>query len=443
MNRVERLAGPRRKTRGGALLTATVATALLGVATSAVAQQVTYAKDVAPIMQRKCTQCHHANTGAPMSLTTYDEVRPWARNIKARVAAREMPPWHLDNTVGVRKYKNDLSLAPQEIDTIVKWVDAGALGGNPADAPPPQKFAPEDAWHIGKPDLVVKMNGVQKMYAKGPDWWIDYFADIPLTEDRYIKAMEIRPGNRRIVHHVVMSVIEPDAPPGTPEGGVNLHEYAVGKYGDTFADNTGRLLKKGSRLRYDMHYFAVGEEMSDQTEMAFIFYPKGFVPKYEVRSLSFRNRPFDELEIPPNSVVRHDGYFRLNRPARIDAFQPHMHMRGKAMTLEAILPDNSVEILSSVDRFDFNWHVSYLYADGYEPLLPAGTVLHMIGIHDNTANNKRNPDPNMWAGFGERSVDDMLQVWINVVYLDDAEYNRLVAERKNNRTNTQQQQQQQ
>ncbi len=163
--------------------------------------------------------------------------------------------------------------------------------------------------------------------------------------------------------------------------------------------------------------------------MAFIFYPKDYQPKYDVRSIAFRNRPFDELEIPPNTVVRHDGYFRLNKAARIDAFQPHMHMRGKAMTLEAILPDNSVETLSSVDHFDFNWHVSYLYADGSEPLLPAGTVLHMIGIHDNTANNKRNPDPTMWAGFGERSVDDMLQVWLNVVYFDEPEYQRLVAER--------------
>jgi hypothetical protein len=378
-----------------------------------------------------------------MPLTSFEEVRPWARSIKTRVSNREMPPWHLDKTVGIRHYKNDLSLNEADIATILKWVDAGAPGGNAADAPAPQKFAPEDAWHIGKPDLVVPMGDEHTMYAKGPDWWIDYFADVEIPEDRYIKAMEIRPGARRIVHHVVMYVIEPDAPASAPEGGINLHEYAVGKYGDTFAPNTGRLLKKGSRLRFDMHYFAVGEELKDRTEMAFSFYPKGYVPKYEVRSLSFRNRPFDELEIPPNTVVRHDGYFRLNKPARIDAFQPHMHMRGKAMTLEAIMPDNSVEILSSVDHFDFNWHVSYLYADGYEPLLPAGTVLHMIGVHDNTANNKRNPDPSMWAGFGERSVDDMLQLWINVVYLDDAEFTRLVAERAKGggKTATQQQQQ--
>jgi hypothetical protein len=395
---------------------------------------LTFAKDIAPIFQAKCTQCHHPGTATPMSLTTYDEARPWARSIRNRVANREMPPWHMDKTVGIRKFKNDLSLSDQQIAAIVRWVDEGAIGGNPADMPPAQTFGPEDVWHIGKPDLIVTMNGTHKMYAKGPDWWIDYFADVPLTEDRYIKAMEMRPGNRRIVHHAVANAIEPDAPPGAPEGGVNLQEYAVGKYGDTFADNTGRLLKKGTKLRFDMHYFAAGEELTDQTSIAFIFYPKGFVPKYEMRSIAVRNLPNDELEIPPNSVSRHDGYFRLPKPARIDAVQPHMHMRGKAMTIEAINLDNTVTVLSSIDHFDFNWHILYDYADDVAPLLPAGTVIHFIGIHDNTSANKRNPDPNMWVGYGERSVDDMLQLWLNVVYLDEAEFQRLVAERKAKQT---------
>ena len=268
------------------------------------------------------------------------------------------------------------------------------------------------------------------MYANGPDWWIDQFAELKLDEDRWIQAMEIKPSNPKIVHHAVVNVIEPDAPPGAPPGGVQLHEYAVGKYGDMFAENTGRLLKKGSRLRFDMHYFAVGSEQHNRTTIAFRFYPKGFVPKYQVRSVPIRNIPNDELEIPPNSVVRTDGYYRLMRNARIDAFQPHMHMRGRGMTLEAINLDNTTTILSSVDHFNFNWHINYIYADDAAPLLPAGTVLHMIGIHDNTAANPRNPDPSVWAGFGERSVDDMLQVWLNLVYLDDAEFNRLVEERK-------------
>jgi hypothetical protein len=180
-----------------------------------------------------------------------------------------------------------------------------------------------------------------------------------------------------------------------------------------------------------MHYFATGDEQHNRTTIAFKFYPKGVVPKYRVRSVSIRNIPNDELEVPPNSVVRTDGYYRLTRNARIDAFQPHMHMRGRGMTLEAINLDNTTTVLSSVDHFNFNWHINYIYADDSAPLLPAGTVLHMIGIHDNTSSNPRNPDPAMWAGFGERSVDDMLQVWLNIVDLDDNEYKRLVEERKN------------
>ena len=391
----------------------------------------TFAKDVAPIFQKSCQTCHHQGTSAPMSLVTYDEVRPWARSIQQRVANRDMPPWHLDKTVGIRHYKNDRSLSDDEIATIVRWVDAGAPQGNPADMPAPLTFRAEADWFIGEPDLKVTTPSDFAMYATGPDWWIDQFAEVKLTEDRWIKAMEIKPSNPKIVHHVVVYAIEPDAPEGTPETGVQLHEYAVGKYGDIFGDNTGRLLKKGTRLRYDMHYFAIGSEQHNKTTIAFKFYPKGVMPKYQVRSQAIRNIPNDELEVPPNTVVRTDGYFRLPRPARIDAFQPHMHMRGRGLTVEAIDPvTNKTFILSSVDHFDFNWHINYVYADEAAPLLPAGTVLHLIGIHDNTAANRRNPDPNMWVGFGERSVDDMLQVWLDMVYLDDAEYQRLVEERK-------------
>ena len=394
-------------------------------------QSPTFSRDVAPILQRSCQTCHHQGTSAPMSLVTYDEVRPWARSIRQRVANREMPPWHLDKTVGIRRYKNDRSLSDDEIATVVRWVDSGAPQGNPADMPPALTFRSEADWFVGDPDLKVTTPNDFTMYANGPDWWIDQFAEVELTEDRWIKAMEIKPSNPKIVHHVVVYVIEPDAPEGTPESGVQLHEYAVGKYGDIFGDNTGRLLKKGTRLRYDMHYFAIGSEQHNKTTIAFKFYPKGVTPKYQVRSQAIRNIPNDELDVPPNTVVRTDGYFRLARNARIDAFQPHMHMRGRGLTVEAIDPTtNRTQILSSVDHFDFNWHINYVYADDAAPLLPAGTVLHLIGIHDNTSANKRNPDPAMWAGFGERSVDDMLQVWLNIVYLDDAEFQRLVEARK-------------
>jgi mono/diheme cytochrome c family protein len=387
-------------------------------------KEVTFTKDIAPIFQKSCQSCHHAGTAAPMSLITYQDARPWARSIKQRTQNREMPPWHLDKTVGIKKYKNDISLNDAEIATIARWVDQGTKQGDPKDMPPPLTFKPETDWFIGKPDLIVTFEKEHTMYAHGPDWWIDKFADSGLTEDRWIKAMQIKPSNPKIVHHAVTSVMDAEGPEGR-----ELNEYAVGKYGDIFEDNTGRLLKAGSRIRFDMHYFANGEESKDRTSLGIVFYPKGYVPKYKVEVVSFRNIPNDELEIPANSIVRNDGYFRLPRAARIDIFQPHMHMRGRGMTLEAINLDNTRTVLSSVDHFDFNWHIGYAYADDVAPLLPAGTVLHAIGIHDNTTANKRNPDSNMWAGYGERSVDDMLQLRLHVVYLSDAEYQELVAER--------------
>src|SRR5277367_1948608 len=191
-------------------------TARAAEATGASDSQATFSKDVAPIFQKSCQSCHHAGTMAPMSLMTYEEVRPWARSIKQRVVTRDMPPWHLDGTVGIRDYKNDISLNNREIATIAKWVDAGAPQGSPADMPKPLSFASDTEWFIGKPDLTVTTPKDFVMYAKGPDWWIDQFAEMTLTEDRWIKAMEVKPGNRNIVHHCVVYVLEPHAPAGTP-----------------------------------------------------------------------------------------------------------------------------------------------------------------------------------------------------------------------------------
>ncbi|HWE53659.1 MAG TPA: hypothetical protein VG273_27970 [Bryobacteraceae bacterium] len=414
----------------GALLIPLLVVGQKSVAQKPAPSNPTFSKDVAPIFEKSCQSCHHGGTSAPMPLLTYQDARPWAKSIKEKVARRDMPPWHLDKTVGIRKYKNDISLSNDQIATIVRWVDAGAPEGNPADMPKPLTFPAESLWFIGPPDLTSTSDTEFTMYAKGPDWWLDQYSQLTLTEDRWVKAMEVKPSNPRVVHHAVVYAIEPDAPAGTPETGIQLTEYAVGKYGDIFSENTGRLLKKGTKLRFDMHYFATGKEEKNKITIAFKFYPKGFVPKYQVRSVAIRNMPNDELDIPPNSVVRTDGYYRLTQNARIDAFQPHMHMRGRGMTLEAINLNNTTEILSSVDHFNFNWHINYIYADDVTPLLPKGTVLHMIGIHDNTSANPRNPDPSVWAGYGERSVDDMVQIWLDLVYLNDADFQQMVEARK-------------
>ena len=178
-------------------------------AAQAAAETPTFARDVAPIFQAKCQVCHRPESMAPMSLLTYEQSRPWARSIRNRVALREMPPWHLDPTVGIQRYKNDLSLTDEQIDTIVRWVDGGAPRGDPADLPPPVEWPDEESWEIGTPDWIVT-SPEHTMYAEGTDWWPNFTVDSGLTEDRYIKAIETKPSpaGRRVVHHAVTSLAQ-------------------------------------------------------------------------------------------------------------------------------------------------------------------------------------------------------------------------------------------
>jgi hypothetical protein len=414
------------------------------------AGQVTFTKDVAPILQRSCQKCHRPGSMAPMSLMTYEDSRPWARAIKTKVSTREMPPWYIDRTVGISKFKDDPSLSDADIATIVKWADTGAARGNPADMPPPVQFQDDDVWHIGKPDLVVKSK-VHTIPANGSDWWGDYIVDTGLTEDRYLKAVETKPspGSKQVVHHAVTYLMqdESDSPAlvgrggGSSDGGF-LNEYAVGKNGDIFPEGTGRLVKAGAKVRFNMHFHPIGEEKQDQTEVAMVFYPKGYVPKYYLNSSHTGDT--EDLDLPPGmDNIRSDGYSRLTKNARLTAFQPHLHNRGKAQCIEAILPDGKVETLSCVNNYKFGWHIVYNYADDVQPLLPAGTMLHVISWHNNTASNRYNPDPRNWAGFGQRSIDDMSFAWVNYVWLTDEDFQKQVAERKASqpRVGTTQQQQ--
>jgi hypothetical protein len=378
---------------------------------------------------------------APMSLLTYEDVRPWARAIKTKVSLREMPPWFIDRTVGISKFNNDPSLSDAEIATLVKWADSGALRGNPADLPPPVQFQDDDIWHIGKPDLVVKSTR-HTIPASGSDWWGDYVVDTGLTEDRYLKAVETKPsmGSKQVVHHAVTYLIqdESDAPAlvgrgGNIEGGGFLNEYAVGKNGDVFPEGTGRLVKAGSKIRFNMHYHPIGEEKQDQSEVALVFYPKGYVPKYYISAQ--HTGDIEDLDLPPGQDnIRSDGYSRLTKNARITSFQPHLHNRGKAQCIEAIYPDGKIETLSCVNNYKFGWHVVYNYQEDVQPLLPAGTLLHVISWHNNTASNRYNPDPRNWAGFGQRSIDDMSFAWVNYVFLTDEDFQKQVAERKSSQT---------
>ena len=410
---------------------------------AAPADEVTFSKDVAPILRQRCEACHREGQMAPMSLVTYEEVRPWARAIRRKVAAREMPPWHIDRTVGIQAFANDISLTDAQIAAIVAWVDAGAPRGDPADLPTPAVWPSGDVWRLagrmgGDPDLVV-VSPPWTQPAAGQDQWYQPLVETGLTEDRWVRGVEVRPSirGRRIVHHALARVVQQEEPDDfTPAvdfsgRGAFLTEFAVGKNGDVFRENTGKLLKAGAGISYDIHYHSVGEEITDRTEVGLWFHPAGFTPKYRVYAQVLGTRQaMETFDLPPGEKTVHHAYAPLPLPARIENYQPHMHVRGTAMSMKAIHPDGRVEMLSHVGSFDFNWHVNYVYAEDAAPVLPKGTVIHLTAWHDNTASNPNNPDPEQWVGWGQRSYDDMYHAHVNVTYLTDEDYERIVAGRR-------------
>ncbi|HWF10369.1 MAG TPA: hypothetical protein VG297_18000 [Bryobacteraceae bacterium] len=434
-------------------------TATAAEITPATPRSVTFTKDIAPILQARCQECHRKGSMAPMSLVTYEETRPWAKAIRQRVITRQMPPWHIDKAVGVQKFKNDMSLTDDQIDTVVRWVDAGAPQGDLKDMPAPRQWPAENEWKaakdLGQPDLVVKSEPYT-MAAHHQDVWWRPVSDIPLTEPRWVRAVEMRPGTaagRKITHHAVAYLAQGSAadadtdsfgPAGDPglRGRAMLMEWAVGKGYDLYRPDSGKLLLPGAQISWDVHIHAVGEQIRDNVELGIWLYPKGQEPKHRTYLTGFQalrgfqsstasqQRAGRNIDIPPNSIAQFDNYTVLKQAAMLENFQPHMHLRGKAMSVEAILPDGTVQPVSYVGNFNFNWMTNYIYADDAAPVFPKGTMIHVTATYDNTTANPNNPDPDQWVGFGDRTVDEMGHAWMNVTYISDEEYAAWAAKNK-------------
>jgi len=415
---------------------------------------VTFTKDIAPILQDKCQDCHRSGGMAPMPLITYQEARPWAKSIKERVVQRQMPPWFIDKNVGIQHFKNDVSLSDQQIATIAKWVDSGAPMGNPKDMPPPKKFDDEGGWKLAKifgrePDMVIE-GPDYTMPAHGQDQWWRPTTNVNLSEPRWVQAVEMQPSTqlaRRMFHHVLANLYQDETNAPSPlvkvdlgrngsnfgAGGAGaglLMEWAIGKNYDIYNPGTGKLLMPGAQIRWEYHVHASGEEITGHPKLAVYFYPKGETPKHRTYLTLFGstgNGRSATLDIPPNSVAEAEGYHVLRAAAVLENFQPHMHLRGKAMMIQAILPTGQVETLSYVDHFNFNWMTNYIYADDTAPVLPKGTVIHVKAWYDNTRANPNNPDPDQWVGYGDRTVDEMGHAWVNVMYITDEEYKEWAA----------------
>jgi mono/diheme cytochrome c family protein len=406
------------------------------------AGSVTFNKDIAPILQQNCQSCHRPGQIGPMSLLSYQEARPWARSIKAQVVARNMPPWFIDKHIGIQKFKNDISLSDKQIALIAKWVDAGAPEGNSADLPTAKAWDDSTNWHIGKPDVVVTLKKDIIVKAKAADAWYDLPAeDLGFKTDRYVTAVEIKPiKGFKVLHHNTSTLAEPDDEEAmaTSKGTSNLQEYAVGKYGNVFPDGTAMLVRAGSKLFANIHTHADGEETAANFAWALKLLPEGQKPAHVMHSQQLGG-PGTDIDIPANQKnVRVDGYTVFTKPAVITAFQPHMHIHGQAQCAELIYPASTLtrlgnartETMACTDRFKFDWHVTYEFADDVQPIIPAGTILHVISLYDNTQGNKAAADPFNWTGPGNRTIDEMGFAWINWYDLTDEEYTKAVAARK-------------
>jgi len=374
--------------------------------------QVTFHKDVLPVLQKNCQGCHRPGEAAPISFLTYKSTRPFAKAIKEAASTRRMPPWHADPHFG--KFSNDKSLTQTEINTLTAWADTGAKEGNPKDAPQPVSFI--DGWNIGKPDLVLEMPKPFTIPAQGTVDYTYYIIPVGNKEDIWVERAEVRPGNRAVLHHVIAFVRPPgsrwlkNAVPGepfTPQrenafGGQWLTAYAPGMPPQVLPPGKARRLPAGSDIVLQMHYTANGKEQTDASKIGLLFAKQP--PQEQVLTLAVQNNRF---EIPPHEA-NHEvkAELVLQQDSTLSALMPHMHLRGKDFLFRATYPSGESEVLLSVPRYDFSWQL--IYEPAGQKLLPKGTKIHAVAHFDNSANNKSNPDPTKPVRFGEQSWEEMM-----------------------------------
>lgn len=415
------------------------------------AAEITFHKDIEPILQRSCQNCHRDGGAGPMPLVSYDQVAPYAGLIEYKTGLRDragaMPPWYMEKNIGIQSYKDDPSLSDEEIAAISTWARSGTPKGDTADAPETLVFDDSVKWQAGNPDLVVVMNDVTKL-AGTPDWWgeIDY-RPTGLTEDRYVKSVEVvevndvdnqagagqeTVGGRYIFHHMIWGTAELDEKGERAAGQISMpwpvHE--VGRNADIFDEDAGRLLKAGSWIVSDsVHLHSNGRDTTGHLEVGFTFHEKGYEPKYQNAFIGLGNGVDISIQGNQKDQELH-AYTVLNQHTKVITFEPHLHAPGERMCLEAIW-GYTIETLSCVG-YDHNWVRGYPYTDDAAPLLPKGTILHITGYMNNTDTNPNVPDPRNWQGSGNRSVTNMfIDLGIRVTMTDE-QFQEAMEERRQN-----------
>jgi hypothetical protein len=411
----------------------------------------TYSRDLAPILYRNCTACHRPGEIGPMPLLSYKDVRPWAKSIAARVEAGTMPPWHADPSVG--EFDNDRRLSAADKDTIARWAAAGAPEGNPGDLPPQPKYA--DGWMIGQPDTILSMQEDYPLPASGAIAYQYFEVPTNFAEDRWIQAFEVRPGNRAVVHHVIVYTKPPQAAgspravsargsaragarpvplfefgpdmeipagqtggrplapdqrptPGpndrpAPRGlGASIGAYVPGNSTRVYPEGTAARLVAGSTLVFQMHYTTTGTATTDRTSIGLVFAKTP--PPTELHFTALLN---GALHIPAGDPDhRVDAEMTMNRDVTLWSMLPHTHVRGKQWRYDVTCPDGRNETILVVPNYDFDWQTDYLFK---RPLkLPQGTKLHAAAWYDNSARNKSNPDPTKDVWWGDQTWEEMM-----------------------------------
>jgi hypothetical protein len=401
-----------------ALATATLALGSIGVAQAA--STPTYTRDVAPILYKNCATCHRPGDIAPMPLLNYEQTRPWAKSIREKVSLGQMPPWHSADPRGT--FSNDRRLTDAEKQTLVLWANSGAPQGDPKDLPAAPKFSSE--WEIGKPDLVLGMAKAFDVPASGTINYQYFTVPTNFTADKWIQAIEVRPGTRSVVHHVLVFSREPGVEPrppafvsvvppppsrgssdrtqqSRPSGpGTLIATTAPGTNAMVFEPGSAIRLRAGASLIFQIHYTSNGTAASDMTSVGMIFADQ---PRQEIRNSAFVNGTF---KLPPGSENEEvDSAIEFKQDVHITALFPHTHLRGKSWEYRVVYPDGRSEVVLSVPKYDFNWQTYYVFT---KPLsVPKGARLEAKAHYDNSANNRFNPDPKVEVHWGEQTWEEM------------------------------------
>jgi mono/diheme cytochrome c family protein len=373
---------------------------------------ITYARQVSRIIQDKCQSCHHPGTAAPFSLLTYKDAVHWSETIRDVLSDERMPPWHADPRFGT--FSNDRRLSKEEKDTLVGWLDSDMAMGDEKELPPPRPYA--DGWVIGKPDVIFELPAEQSVPAKGVVAYQYFVTPTHFKEDVWVQAAEARPGNRAVVHHIIVSFRDPKSKERSGgRGGLGdgfIVGTAPGDMPQILPPGVARKIPAGAELVWQMHYTPNGKEAKDKSQVGFIFYKGKEPPKFSAQTRGIMNTNFAIPAGDANKLVESDWV--VPRDMLLLSFMPHMHLRGKDFEYRVEYPDGRKEILLSVPHYDFAWQTSYRLAQPVR--LPKGTKIHCTAHFDNSAANPANPDPKKRVLWGDQTWEEMMIGWVDFIW---------------------------